>query len=156
MKNLAVKQKMVILKVAGVALCAIFLFGLGWVLAYFDIGAMWKTLSQTKFSDIGAWLSLIGYRICVYLLPAIILSLYPYDKRLKWMSRFIIWLNWTFFIYLISKAVFYFLAFNLVLDLELFENLDNIVLLMGYILTYINKRKIDLGTMDPAIGKLKQ
>ena len=42
------------------------------------------------------------------------------------------------------------------IKITIFENLDNIVMLLGYVLTAINKRKIEFDSNGAILGELKQ
>lgn len=88
--------------------------------------------------------------------PAILLSLFKFDRRFKWMTRFIIFLNWTLFIFLFCNVVIQFFELDSILKITIFENLDNVVMLLGYVLTAINKRKIEFDSKGAIIGELKQ
>ena len=71
------------------------------------------------------------------------------------MDRLIILLSWTFFIYLFGNVIITFFEIDTLLGITIFENLDAMVLLAGYVLTAINKRKIEFDSSGAIIGDLK-
>ena len=49
-----------------------------------------------------------------------------------------------------------FFELDSILQITIFENLDNVVMLLGYVLTAVNKRKIEFDSNGAIIGDLKQ
>lgn len=45
---------------------------------------------------------------------------------------------------------------NRLLDIIIFENLDTVIMLAGYVLTAINKKKIEFDSSGAIIGELKK
>ena len=60
------------------------------------------------------------------------------------------------FIYLFCNVVIKFFELDSILQITIFENLDNVVMLLGYVLTAVNKRKIEFDSNGAIIGDLKQ
>ena len=61
------------------------------------------------------------------------------------------------FIYLlVCNVVIKFFELDSILQITIFENLDNVVMLLGYVLTAVNKRKIEFDSNGAIIGDLKQ
>lgn len=156
MNKLSAKRKLVILKVGGILLCLLTIFVITIIFTILGCAELWRDIPQNGITSFSQWITLIMYRLLIYLLPAIILSFFRFDQRYKWMTRFIIFLSWTFFIYLFSNVIINFFEIDALLDITIFENLDTVVLLAGYVLTAINKRKIELDSSDAIIGDLKQ
>lgn len=127
-----------------------------YIFLFIGCAELWKDIPTCGITSFIQWFTLISYRIIVYLLPAIILSFFRFDKRYKWMTRFIIFLNWTLFIYLFCNVVIKFFELDSILQITIFENLDNVVMLLGYVLTAVNKRKIEFDSNGAIIGDLKQ
>ena len=44
----------------------------------------------------------------------------------------------------------------MLLDIIIFENLDTVIMLAGYVLTAINKKKIEFDSSGAIIGELKK
>jgi hypothetical protein len=156
MKKSSAKKKLFLLKILAVILCPITVFATTTFFVFIGCAELWKDIPTCGITSFIQWFTLISYRIIVYLLPAIILSFFRFDKRYKWMTRFIIFLNWTLFIYLFCNVVIKFFELDSILQITIFENLDNVVMLLGYVLTAVNKRKIEFDSNGAIIGDLKQ
>ncbi len=156
MKKSSAKKKLFLLKISAVILCPITVFATTIFFVFIGCAELWKDIPTCGITSLIQWFTLISYRIIVYLLPAIILSFFRFDKRYKWMTRFIIFLNWTLFIYLFCNVVIKFFELDSILQITVFENLDNVVMLLGYVLTAVNKRKIEFDSNGAIIGDLKQ
>lgn len=156
MNKVSAKKKLFILKISGFILCPLTIFITTAIFTLLECDILWKDISENGISSFIQWITLILYRLLIYLLPSLVLSCFPFDKRYKWMTRFIIFLSWTFFIYLFSNVIISFFEIDSILDINIFGNLDNAVLLMGYVLTAINKRKIEFDSNGAIIGELKQ
>ena len=98
------------------------------------------------------WLSTIIYRISIYFIPGVILSFFVFDKRYKYISRLKIWLNWTMCIYLITNAFIKVFALDKAFGFEFFNNVDVVVLLTGYIITFVTKEKVSLDSTEAIIN----
>ena len=156
MKKSSAKKKLFLLKILAVILCPITVFATTTIFVFIGCAELWKDIPTYGITSFIQWVTIVSYRIMVYLLPAIILSFFRFDKRYKWMTRFIIFLNWTLFIYLFCNVVIKFFELDSILQITIFENLDNVVMLLGYVLTAINKRKIEFDSNGAIIGDLKQ
>ena len=156
MKKMSAKKKLFILKIMAVVICFATIFLTTAIFTLLGCAELWRDIPTNGISTFAQWLTIILYRIIVYLLPAIILSVFKFDKRYKWMTRFIIFLNWTLFIYLFCNVFIKFFELDSILKITVFENLDNIVMLLGYVLTAINKRKIEFDSNGAILGELKQ
>lgn len=156
MKKISTKKKLFLLKISGAILCPITVFTTTILFVFIGCAELWKDIPTYGITSFIQWFTIVSYRIIVYLLPAIILSFFRFDKRYKWMTRFIIFLNWTLFIYLFCNVVIKFFELDSILQITIFENLDNVVMLLGYVLTAVNKRKIEFDSTGAIIGDLKQ
>ena len=156
MKRISSKRKLFILKLSGIILCPLIVFSITAIFTVLGCADLWGDISQSGITSFVQWFTLILYRLLIYLAPAAVLSCFYFDKRYKWMTRFIIFLSWTFFIYLFSNVIINFFEIDTLLDITIFGNLDTAVLLAGYVLTAINKRKIEFDSNGAIIGELKQ
>ena len=156
MKKSSTKKTLFLLKILGAILCPITVFTTTTLFVFIGCAELWKDIPTYGITSFIQWFTIVSYRIIVYLLPAIILSFFRFDKRYKWMTRFIIFLNWTLFIYLFCNVVIKFFELDSILQITIFENLDNVVMLLGYVLTAVNKRKIEFDSNGAIIGDLKQ
>lgn len=156
MKKSSAKKKLFLLKILAVVLCPMTIFATTTVFVFIGCSELWEDVPTYGITSFVQWFTIIAYRIIVYLLPAITLSFFRFDKRYKWMTRFIIFLNWTLFIYLFCNVFIKFFELDSILQITIFENLDNAVMLLGYVFTAINKRKIEFDSSGAIIGDLKQ
>lgn len=156
MKKSSAKKKLFLLKILAVILCPITVLATTTIFVFIGCAELWKDIPTCGITSFIQWVTIVSYRIIIYLLPAIILSFFRFDKRYKWMTRFIIFLNWTLFIYLFCNVVIKFFELDSILQITIFENLDNVVMLLGYVLTVVNKRKIEFDSNGAIIGDLKQ
>lgn len=156
MKKISTKRKLFILKITGILLCVLTIFGITTIFTAIGCAELWADIPQNGITSFSQWSTLILYRLLIYLLPAIILSFFPFDKRYKWMTRFIIFLSWTIFVYLFSNVIIAFFEIDTLLDIIIFENLDTVIMLAGYVLTAISKKKIEFDSSGAIIGELKK
>lgn len=135
-----------------VNILTIFVFTSLGVLFGFDI--MWDSINACGITSFCQWFTLITYRIIIYFFPGLFLAIFKFDKRYKFLSRLCIWINWTLCIYLITSAFISFFAINKIFDkITIFSNLDTAVLLIGYVLTFTMKKKIDFSSPSALIDK---
>lgn len=113
---------------------------------------LWNNIDEEGVTNFYQWFSLIIYRLNIYLLPGFILSFYPFDKRYKYITRLIIWLNWTLCIYLFVSAFIRVFAINKVFNFSIFTNIDVVVLLVGYIFTFITKEKVSFDSTEAIVN----
>lgn len=148
------KIKYRLIKYIGIA--STFLLFLGISMLFTACGAyeLWKNISENGIEDFVQWSSLVGYRLCVYLIPPLFLSAFVFDKRFKWINRFLIWLNWCLFLYIIAKALIIFFAIDKLVNFEGFmSTLDSFVILAGYVFTFIKKEKIEFDSSGAIIDR---
>ncbi len=152
-KRLSAKKKYRYLQALGVSLVAIILIGTTSLYVLCGVDELWASIAEGKITSFVQWFTLIMYRLIIYLLPALILTIFKFDKRYKISSRFVIWLNWTMLIYLITKAAIEVFAIDLLLGITMFNVVDSFVLLLGYIFTLVKKRKIEFDSTGTIIGE---
>lgn len=152
-KKFTAKKKYRCLQIVGAVLVLLVLFGTTALYVLLAIDELWTSIAEGQITNFSQWITLVIYRIVIYLLPATLLTLFKFDKRYKTSSRFVIWLNWTMFIYLITKAVIEVFAIDLLLGITMFNVVDSFVLLLGYIFTLIKKRKIEFDSSGAIIGE---
>lgn len=93
----------------------------------------------TEFSQ---WLTLILYRLLIYVPVPLLFAIIKYDKRTKYLTRVVIWYNWMFLVYLILYGMYDILAIDLLSNVKIFDSLSSFILLLGYIITYISKKTV--------------
>ena len=152
-KKFTAKKKYRCLQIIGAVLVLLVLFGTTALYVLLGIDELWASIAEGQITNFSQWITLVIYRIVIYLLPATLLTIFKFDKRYKTSSRFVIWLNWTMFIYLITKAVIEVFAIDLLLGITMFNVVDSFVLLLGYIFTLIKKRKIEFDSSGAIIGE---
>ena len=151
-KKLTAKKKYAIFKIAGLGLDFIVLFGLTGLGVLFGFDKLWGNTETEDIKTFTQWITLISYRLGIYLLPGTILSFFVFDKRFKYLSRLRIWLNWTLCLYLIANAIVRVFAINkLYPKLSIFNNIDAAVMLIGYVLTFVTKEKVEFDSTGAII-----
>lgn len=146
------KKKFYLFKISGALLVAVVLFVLTIIGVFLNLDHLWKNIDVEGFTSFWQWFSLVLYRLLLYLLPGLILSIFKFDKRYKFLSRFKIWLNWTLGIFLISKAIISVFAIDKLLHISAFGNLDGVVLLVGYVFTLATKQKVEFDSTGAIIN----
>lgn len=146
------KKKFYLFKISGALLAAGVLFVLTIIGVFLNLDHLWKNIDVEGFTSFWQWFSLVLYRLLLYLLPGLILSIFKFDKRYKFLSRFKIWLNWTLGIFLISKAIISAFAIDKLLHISVFGNLDGVVLLVGYVFTLATKQKVEFDSTGAIIN----
>lgn len=145
------KTKFKIIKSVSFFVIPMFFFLVSVAFAVFGASELWGNMFDKGIDSFAQWITLILYRFLVYILPAIILSFFVFDKRYSFSSRLIIWFNWSFFIYLLIYAIINIFALNLVFNIELFSTLDAIMILLGYVFTYIKKKPVEFDKVETII-----
>ena len=146
------KKKFTTLKVIGVFLDIFVVFGLTTLVVLLDFDKLWEGIDINGFPSFTQWLSLVFYRLSLYLFPGFILAFFIFDKRFKYISRLKIWLNWTLGLYLFANVAIRVFAINVALKKELFSSIDSIVMLVGYIITFITKEKVEFDSTGAIIN----
>lgn len=144
------KTKYKLLKIAGLLLDVSVVLLATTLCAVLRLNDLWKEIEGNGFSF--GWFTLILYRLIIYLLPGIILSFIIFDKRYKYVSRLKIWVNWTLCIYLVANAIIRVFAIDKAFGFEMFSNLDVVVLLTGYIITFVTKEKVSFDSTEAIIN----
>ena len=146
------KKKFKILKISGVILDVAMVLGLTALGVLLNFDKLWEGIDVNGFSSFGQWVSLISYRLGLYLFPGLILSFIVFDKRFKYVSRLRIWLNWTLGIYLLANVVIRVFAIDIALKKEIFSSIDSVVMLVGYVITFITKEKVEFDSTGAIIN----
>lgn len=114
----------------------------------------WKEIPTKGIANFGQWISIIGFRVCLYFISPLVLSIFRFDKRYKWGSRFLIWLNWCLLLYIVAKAIYILFAINMLnKNIEILSSLDSFIILAGYVVTYFKKEKIAFDSAGAIIDK---
>ena len=145
------KKKFTILKIIGIILDVVMVLGLTALGVLLNFDTFWEGVDANGFSSFGQWLSLVSYRLGLYLLPGLILSFVVFDKRFKYVSRLRIWLSWTLGIYLLANVVIKVFAIDIALKKEIFSSIDSVVMLVGYVITFVTKEKVEFDSTGAII-----
>lgn len=137
-----VKNKYILLKslIAFFSLLNIFLVSAIYVL--FDVDFLWGDMFEKGITEFSQWLTLILYRLLIYVPIPLLFAIIKYDKRTKYLTRVVIWYNWMFLVYLILYGLYDILAIDLLSNVKIFDSLSSFILLLGYIITYISKKPV--------------
>lgn len=137
-----VKNKYILLKslIAFFSLLNIFLVSAIYVL--FDVDYLWGDMFEKGITEFSQWLTLILYRLLIYVPVPLLFAIIKYDKRTKYLTRVVIWYNWMFLVYLILYGLYDILAIDLLSNVKIFDSLSSFILLLGYIITYISKKTV--------------
>ena len=146
------KTKYKILKIVGIVLTISNIVLITTIFVLFGCAEYWNGIEENGFASFWQWLSLTSYRLLLYLLPGLILSVFCFDKRYKYFTRLKIWLNWTFCLMLVANAIIKVFSIDIVLGLKIFNNLDMVVLLVGYLLTFISKEKVSFDSTEAIVN----
>ena len=146
------KKKFFIIKIVGLVLDAVVVIGLTALGVLLNFDKLWEGIDENGFSSFGQWASLVFYRLGLYLIPGFLLSFVVFDKRFKYISRLRIWLNWTLGIYLLTNVVVRTFAIDILLKREIFGNIDSVVMLAGYVITFITKEKVEFDSTGSIIN----
>lgn len=149
------KKKYRFIKYLGIILNLLVKFIITTIGALFHWNELWKPFMENgeKISSFNQWITLIIYRLVIYLVPALILSIFKFDKRYNWTSRACIWLNWIFCLDLMVKASITVFAIDKIWDINIFNTLDSIILLVGYVFTFIKRKPISFDSTGSIIDK---
>lgn len=90
MKKMSSKKRFHLLKILGAILDLLMLFGITTLFALLKVDELWNKIPTEGITSFAQWITLIIYRFLLYVAPALILTLFRFDKRYKIISRFII------------------------------------------------------------------
>ena len=148
------RKKYRLIKYLGILATAFLFFGISAIFTACGAYELWKEIPEMGITSFIQWATMVGYRLCIYLIPPIFLSFFVFDKRFKWLTRLIIWLNWCLFLYIIAKAFVVFFAIDKLPDFKGFMlSLDSFVVLTGYVFTFIKKEKIEFDSSGAIIDR---
>lgn len=152
------KTKINLIKFSSFIYIPIIFFVVSCLYVFLGVDRMWGNMFDDGINTFGQWFSLIIYRVLIYVLSALFIMCIAPNKNGKKRDKFIVWLNWTFFVYLVIKFIIEVFAIDLILlkyNIILFSNVDSLAALLGYLLTWIKKEKIELGSSETIVnGKL--
>jgi len=148
------KNKLLLIKIITSVAVPLYFIAITAIFTALGASELWGNMFDVGIQNWGQWFTLVLYRLLLYVSPAFLIAIYKFDKRYKYLSRVIIWLNWTLFIYLLLNAIIKVFALNLLCKkIEVFNSLDGVVALCGYVFTYIEKRKIEFSSSGAIIGE---
>ena len=147
------KTKYTILKIAMIFISIINIFFISGIFVLCKVDYLWDGMFENGIDNFSQWISLIIYRILIYVPIPLIFGIFKFDKRTKYLTRITIWYNWMFLVYLIFYGVYEILALNLIFDVGIFNTLSSFVLVLGYLFTYIAKKPISFDEPKNIINK---
>lgn len=143
-----------LIKYLGILSTALLFVGISAIFTVCGAYELWSDIQDNGITSFAQWGSVVGYRLCIYLIPPLLLSFFAFDKRFKWLTRFIIWLNWCLFLYIVAKAFVVLFAIDKLPDFKGFmSSLDSFIVLAGYVLTLIKKEKIEFDSSGAIIDR---
>lgn len=151
--KLTAKKKYIGLQIASAVLLLPYFFVITSLVVLFNWDLLWAPISTEGITKFSQWITIVLYRILLYIVPALILMCFRYDKRYKTVSRFVIWLNWILMLYTIVNFTICFLALDQTRYFAAFNSLDSVIGLSGFVFTAILKRKIEFGTTGAIVGE---
>lgn len=151
--KLTAKKKYIRLQITSAVLLLPYFFVLTSLVVLFNWDLLWAPISTEGITKFSQWITIVLYRILLYIEPALILMCFRYDKRYKTVSRFVIWLNWILMLYTIVNFTICFLALDQTRYFSAFNSLDSVIGLSGFVFTAILKRKIEFGTAGAIAGE---
>ncbi len=151
--KMASKKKYRLIQIVSTLLLPIYFVLITSLAVLFDWDLLWSSVSSEGITTFDQWVTIVIYRVLLYIIPAAILMWFKCDKRYKTISRFVIWLNWIFMLYTIANTAICFLALDQTLYFAMFNSLDSAIGLSGFVFTAILKRKIEFGTAGAIVGE---
>lgn len=116
--------------------------------ALLKVDDIWGNMFEKGIQNFPQWITLILYRILIYIPLPLIIGIIKFDKRYNYSSRVVIWYNWMFFVYLLFYGIYEFAALDLIFKVGIFNKLSSIILILGYVFSYAMKKPISFD--DPA------
>lgn len=110
--------------------------------AAFYLGALWESLKTGEYK-FGSHMSLIAYRLALYLLPGIVLFLLGRpEKRFckSFRCSLLESLNYQFAFYCLIKCVVVILGFDYVANIKVFSAMDSFIIVFGFVATWATKK----------------
>lgn len=121
----------------------ILFFGLVvFVFAMFDLGLRWDNLNMDNL-DVWGYITLILFRLIIYICPAIIMKLFV-RKKCSISKCYSLQFCW----YSILLALYNLLSLDYILKVDLFSKLDSFVFILGFVLSLIFNKKLPVETTD--------
>ncbi len=151
--KLTSKKKYRILQIVSAVLLPLYFILITSLIVILNWDLLWKPVDSEGITEFSQWVTIVLYRIFLYIVPALILMCFKYDKRYKTISRFVIWLNWILMLYTIANVTIRFLALDQTRYFAAFNSLDSVIGLSGFVFTAILKRKIEFGTAGAIVGE---
>ena len=112
------------------------------IFVVFNVDKLWENMFELGQANILQILTLVLYRVLLYVPLPFIMAIFKFDERYNYSSRLIIWFNKMFLILLVIYAIFDFCSLYLLTKITILESLSSFILLLGYIFTYIKKKPI--------------
>lgn len=147
------KAKYKILKFITIIGTPIYFFVISAVFALFKVDDIWGEMFEIGIENFQQWWTLLLYRILIYVPLPLIMGLFVFDKRYRYLSRVIICYNWMFLVYSIINGILDVFAINMIKDISIFETLSSFVSILGYLFTYLKKETISFDDVGNILMK---
>jgi len=151
--KISTKKKLSFARIVFCILLPIFIFAIVALYVAFGAYEALEKIPENGITTVEQWIIIISFRLIIYLIPALLIAIWRFDKRYKYSSRFLIWLNYLLCILTIINVGYKFFAFDLVFKKDIFSSLDSFTILGGYFLTLIFKKKIQFDSSGAIIDK---
>ena len=136
-------MKKVLKQFCGQGVFYILFFGLVvFVFAMFDLGLRWDNLNIDNL-DVWGYITLILFRLIIYICPAIIMKLFV-RKKCSISKCYSLQFCW----YSILLALYNLLSLDYIFKVDLFSKLDSFVFILGLVLSLIFNKKLPVETTD--------
>lgn len=112
------------------------------VFAIFDLGLRWDNLDINNL-DAWGYMTLILFRLTIYICPAIIMKLFI-RKKCSISKCYSLQFCW----YSILLALYNLLSLDYVLKVDLFSKLDSFVFILGFVLSLIFNKQLPADATD--------
>lgn len=112
------------------------------VFAVFDLGLRWDNLNIDNLDVLG-YVTLILFRLIIYICPAIIMKLFI-RRKCSISKCYSLQFCW----YSILLALYNLLSLDYVLKVDLFSKLDSFVFILGFVLSLIFNKQLPVEATD--------
>lgn len=147
------KTKYKILQFITIIATPIYFFTISAIFALLKVDDIWGEMFEIGIENFQQWWTLLVYRLLIYVPLPLVMGLFVFDKRYKYISRVVICYNWMFLVYLIINGLLDIFAINMIKDVSIFGTLSSFVSILGYIFTYLKKETISFDDVGNILMK---
>lgn len=147
------KTKYNIIKFITIIGTPIYFFIISAIFALLKVDDIWDKMFEIGIENFQQWWTLLLYRILIYVPFPLIMGLFVFDKRYRYLSRVIICYNWMFLVYLIINGILDIFAINMIKGISIFETLSSFVSILGYLFTFLKKETISFDDVGNILMK---